>query len=103
VGEDDSNTYSEIVEDERAVNPYDELEDKTVTGMLLDMVQHLDEREATILRYRFGLDGGNEKTLEEVGVKFGVTRERVRQLQNLALRKLRKMIEKLEKDKTQES
>jgi len=103
VGEDDSNTYSEIVEDERAVNPYDELEDKTVTGMLLDMVQHLDEREATILRYRFGLDGGNEKTLEEVGVKFGVTRERVRQLQNLALRKLRKMIEKLEKDKSQES
>jgi len=103
VGDDDSNTYSEIVEDERAVNPYEELEDKTVTGMLLDMVQHLDDREATILRYRFGLDGGAEKTLEEVGVKFGVTRERVRQLQNLALRKLRKMIEKLEKDKSKES
>ena len=47
-------------------------------------------------RYRFGLDGGTEKTLEEVGEKFGVTRERVRQIQNIALNKLRKMIEKLE-------
>ena len=102
VGDDDSNTYSEIVEDERAVNPYDELEDKTVTGMLQEMVKHLDDREATILRFRFGLDGGNEKTLEEVGEKFGVTRERVRQIQNLALRKLRKMIEKLEKSKAKE-
>ena len=103
VGDDDSNSYSEIVEDTRAVNPYDELEDKTVTGMLQDMVKHLDAREATILRFRFGLDGGNEKTLEEVGEKFGVTRERVRQIQNLALRKLRKMIEKLEKTKNKES
>jgi RNA polymerase primary sigma factor len=102
VGDDDSNSYSEIVEDERAVNPYEELEDKTVTGMLQDMVKHLDDREATILRFRFGLDGGNEKTLEEVGEKFGVTRERVRQIQNLALRKLRKMIERLEKTKHKE-
>ena len=102
IGDDDSNNFSEMVEDERAVNPYEELEDKTVTGMLQDMVKHLDNREATILRYRFGLDGGPEKTLEEVGVKFGVTRERVRQIQNLALRKLRKMIEKLEKTKVKE-
>jgi RNA polymerase primary sigma factor len=103
VGDENSNNFSEMVEDERAVNPYDELEDKTVSGMLQDMVKHLDFREATILRFRFGLDGGNEKTLEEVGEKFGVTRERVRQIQNLALRKLRKMIEKLEKTKTKES
>ncbi len=102
VGDDESNNFSEIVEDERAVNPYDELEDKTVVGMLQDMVKHLDEREATILRYRFGLDGGSEKTLEEVGAKFGVTRERVRQIQNLALRKLRKMIERLERTKPKE-
>jgi RNA polymerase primary sigma factor len=99
IGDDDSNNFSDVVQDENAVSPYENLEDKTVTGMLQDMVQHLNEREATILRYRFGLDGGTEKTLEEVGVKFGVTRERVRQIQNLALRKLRKMIEKLEKEK----
>jgi RNA polymerase primary sigma factor len=103
IGDDDSNNFSEMVEDERAINPYEELEDKTVTGMLQDMVKHLDAREATILRFRFGLDGGNEKTLEEVGEKFGVTRERVRQIQNLALRKLRKMIEKLEKSKSKEN
>jgi RNA polymerase primary sigma factor len=102
IGDEDSNSYAEIVEDENATSPYDNLEDKTVTGMLQDMVKHLDEREATILRFRFGLDGGSEKTLEEVGVKFGVTRERVRQIQNLALRKLRKMIEKLEKEKKSE-
>ncbi|MBI3192457.1 MAG: RNA polymerase sigma factor RpoD/SigA, partial [Pedosphaera parvula] len=67
-----------------------------VTSMLQDMVKTLDPREATILRYRFGLDGGSEKTLEEVGARFGVTRERVRQIQNIALRKLRKLIEKKE-------
>ncbi len=103
IGDDSTNSFSDMVEDDRAVNPYEELEDKTVVTMLTDMVKHLDEREATILRFRFGLDGGTEKTLEEVGVKFGVTRERVRQIQNLALRKLRKMIEKLEKNKHQES
>jgi RNA polymerase primary sigma factor len=103
IGDDDSNNFSEVVEDERAVDPYHELEDKTVVNMLQDMVKHLNEREATILQYRFGLDGGTERTLEEVGVKFNVTRERVRQIQNLALRKLRKMIEKLEKNKSRET
>jgi RNA polymerase primary sigma factor len=97
IGDDDSNSYSEIVQDENAIDPYENLEDKTVNGMLEEMVTKLDSREATILRFRFGLDGGNEKTLEEVGEKFGVTRERVRQIQNIALRKLRKMIEKFER------
>jgi RNA polymerase primary sigma factor len=102
IGDDDSNNFSDVVQDENATSPYENLEDKTVVNMLQDMVKHLDEREATILRYRFGLDGGTEKTLEEVGVKFGVTRERVRQIQNLALIKLRKMIEKLEKEKNKD-
>jgi len=97
--DEDSNSYSEVVADENATSPYDQLEDKTVTAMLEEMVKKLDPREATILRFRFGLDGGAEKTLEEVGEKFGVTRERVRQIQNIALRKLRKMIEKLEAKK----
>ncbi len=97
IGDDDSNSFSEIVQDENADDPYEQLEDKTVTGMLEEMVKKLDTREATILRYRFGLDGGTEKTLEEVGEKFGVTRERVRQIQNIALRKMRKMIERFER------
>src|SRR3989442_10900874 len=96
IGDEDSNNFSEVVQDENAATPYQELEEKTVSAMLQEMVKTLDSREATILRYRFGLDGGSEKTLEEVGQKFGVTRERVRQIQNIALTKLRKMIEKLE-------
>jgi RNA polymerase primary sigma factor len=96
IGDDESNNFAEVVQDENADTPYEQLEDKTVTGMLHEMIKTLDPREATILRYRFGLDGGSERTLEEVGQKFGVTRERVRQIQNIALNKLRKMIEKLE-------
>ncbi len=96
IGDDDSNNFSEVVEDESADTPYEKLEEKTVVRMLQEMVKTLEPREATILSFRFGLDGGTEKTLEEVGVKFGVTRERVRQIQNIALNKLRRMIEKLE-------
>src|SRR5262245_38313935 len=96
IGDDDSNNYSEVIADENAETPYEQLEDQTVTNMLQEMVKTLDPREATILRYRFGLDGGSEKTLEEVGEKFGVTRERVRQIQNIALNKLRRMIERIE-------
>jgi RNA polymerase primary sigma factor len=100
IGDEDSNNFAEIVQDENATTPYENLEDKTVTDMLREMVTTLDPREETILRFRFGLDGGTEKTLEEVGKKFGVTRERVRQIQNIALKKLRRMIEKLEATKT---
>ncbi len=96
IGDDDSNSFAEVVEDERAEDPYEKLEEKTVNLMLEDMMTRLDPREATILQYRFGLDGGSEKTLEEVGAKFGVTRERIRQIQNIALTKLRRMVEKLE-------
>jgi RNA polymerase primary sigma factor len=100
IGDEDSNNFAEVVQDEAADTPYEQLEEKTVTRMLQEMVKTLDPREATILRARFGLDGGPERTLEEVGEKFGVTRERVRQIQNIALKKLRKMIEKLEAAKT---
>jgi RNA polymerase primary sigma factor len=99
IGDEDSNSFAEVVQDEAAEDPYTQLEDKTVTAMLRQLVKTLDHREATILRARFALDGGTEQTLEEVGKKFGVTRERVRQIQNVALRKLRKMIEKLEEQK----
>src|SRR5215471_8958359 len=99
IGDEDSNNFAEVVQDESADTPYEQLEEKTVTRMLQEMVKTLDPREATILRARFGLDGGPQKTLEEVGQKFGVTRERVRQIQNIALKKLRKMIEKMETTK----
>jgi RNA polymerase primary sigma factor len=96
IGDDESGNLADIVSDENASSPYQQLEDKTITDMLGSLVDRLQPREADILRYRFGLDGGQERTLEEVGLKFGVTRERIRQLQNLALRKLRRMIERIE-------
>jgi RNA polymerase primary sigma factor len=99
IGDEDSNSFAEIVQDDNAESPYEQLEDKTVVGMLQEMVKRLDAREAAILRARFALEGGTEQTLEEVGEQFGVTRERVRQIQNIALKKLRKMIEKLEAQK----
>jgi len=94
IGDDDSNNFSDVVEDESATSPYENLKDKTVIGMLQDMVTHLDPREATILRFRFGLDGAR-KNAGGSRPEIRVTRERVRQIQNLALRKLRKMIENL--------
>jgi len=99
ISDEDSNNFAEVVQDENAESPYEQLEDKTVTNMLQDLVKSLDPREATILSARFGLDGGSEKTLEDVGAKFGVTRERVRQIQNIALKKLRRMIERIESKK----
>ncbi len=100
VGDDDnSDTLGDLVEDEHAHTPYQDLEEKTVTLMLREMVATLSPREEEILRFRFGLDGGAEKTLEDVGVRFGVTRERVRQIQNIALLRLRKMIERVERVK----
>src|SRR5678815_5190706 len=62
-----------------------------------DLLSVLDEREKKIIFSRFGLDGRKAKTLEEVGKKFGVTRERIRQLQNIALMKLRRALQKKEK------
>ncbi len=93
LGDDDTSRLADLVPDERAENPFRELDDKTTTDMVRELITKLDAREARILRYRFGLDGGTEKTLEEVGKYFGVTRERIRQLQNVALAKLRKWIE----------
>jgi len=96
LGDDEVARLADIVRDEKAASPYEQLEEKTVTNMLGELVGRLNPREASVLRFRFGLDGGPERTLEEVGEKFGVTRERIRQLQNLALKKLRKMIQVLE-------
>lgn len=94
--EGDSHLFGDIIEDEHAETPYEQLEEKSVNGMLRGLVKALPPREASILTFRFGLDGGNERTLEEVGQKFGVTRERVRQIQMLTLRKLRRLIERRE-------
>ncbi len=93
MGDDDSNVLAEVVADEGARTPYEALEEKTLLAMLNDLLDRLEPRQRRILSCRFGLDGGGEKTLEEIGEKFGLTRERIRQLQNEALSKLRRMID----------
>ena len=97
IGDEDSSSYSEVIGDEHAVNPYDALSEKNMYGQLDDLMEILDEREAKIIASRFGLEGKTPMTLEEVGHEFGVTRERIRQLQNIALDKMRKTLRKREK------
>ncbi len=95
-GDGDHATFGEIVGDENAVNPFDSLRKRNLSADLRAMINALDPREAEIIKLRFGLDGAGELTLEEVGKKFRVTRERVRQLQNIALSKIRKAMAKNE-------
>jgi RNA polymerase primary sigma factor len=101
IGDDDANSLRDIVPDEKQSTPYRDLEDKTVRQMLEGMIVDLDVREQNILRKRFGYDGGDGLTLEEIGQEYGVTRERIRQIEAVALRKLRRMIEKIEKSQSQ--
>ena len=97
VGEDsDSSTFGEIIGDESAVAPDEGLMERNLNRDLSDMVNALDAREAEIIKLRFGLEGRDELTLEEVGRKFNVTRERIRQLEYLALTKMRKAMTKNE-------
>jgi RNA polymerase primary sigma factor len=96
VHEDDSAEFSDIIGDEHAVNPFEALDNKSMHGELDELLDTLDEREHRIIDARFGLDGKKPMTLEEVGVEFGVTRERIRQLQNIALQKMRKALRRKE-------
>jgi RNA polymerase primary sigma factor len=97
IGDDDSTAFGEIVGDEDAQTPFELFRDKNMRDELSELLAVLDDREREIIFKRFGLDGGKPKTLEEVGKKFGVTRERIRQLQNIALAKLRRAFAKREK------
>ena len=87
---------ADVVKDENTFSPYEQLEEKTKTHMLHELLDSLEPREAEILRHRFGLNGITERTLDEIGRDFGLTRERIRQIQEIALKKLRRQIEKLE-------
>jgi RNA polymerase primary sigma factor len=89
IDNDDSIELGETVGDEKARTPFELLSDKNLRDQMSDLFTVLDTRERKIILKRFGLDGGKPKTLEEVGKLFGVTRERIRQLQNLALAKMR--------------
>lgn len=85
--------FSEIIPDEKTISPDTIVEDNETLKYMLSLTAHLDERERRILELRFGLNGQRSRTLEEVSQKIGRTRERIRQIQNQALEKLRVMIE----------
>jgi len=96
MSDEDGTQFGEIVGDDSAVDPAENLSDKNMQEEVADLLRVLDERERKIIMSRFGLDGGSTRTLEEVGERFGVTRERIRQLQNIALAKLRRALRKRE-------
>ena len=102
IGEDDSSTLGELVPDEKAKNPFEKLQSKSLIGDVNQVLSQLEPREADIIRLRFGLEGRDPLTLEEVGAKIGVTRERIRQLQEQALRQLRKNMATYQKQRTAE-
>ena|SRR5438105_14526194 len=96
IAENDSTEFSEVIGDDEAQTPFELLRDKNLLGEVEGLLEVLDPREKKIISQRFGLDGGKPKTLEDVGKDFGITRERIRQLQNIALAKLRRALSKKE-------
>lgn len=81
-------SLGEMIMDERMKSPEDELVESDVLARVMDMLNEMDIREATVLRMRFGLDEHDAHTLKEIGEKLGLTRERVRQIETEALKKL---------------
>ena len=96
LGDDADSQYSDIIEDEAAASPFETLRSKTMREEIQKRVKELPPREAEILVLRYGLDGRGPRTLEEVGKQFKVTRERIRQIQEIALNRLRRRVESLE-------
>lgn len=89
VGDDEDSYLGDFIPDETSVTPYDLTSKKLLKENLEEVLAALSEREAKVLKMRFGLGGKRAMTLEEVGREFGVTRERIRQIEAKALRKLK--------------
>ena len=89
VGEDGDTELQDYIENRNTPNPFHEVKQSLLAEDIGKAIDDLTEREASILKLRFGLDGERKHTLEELGIKFSITRERIRQIQKSALRKLR--------------
>ena len=89
IGEEEDSHLGDFIEDEAALDPADAASMMLLKEQIADVLKTLAPREAEVLRLRFGLEDGRSRTLEEVGQNFGVTRERIRQIEAKALRKLR--------------
>jgi RNA polymerase primary sigma factor len=96
IGDDDSTEFGEVIGDEEAQTPFELLRHKNLLREMDGLLDVLDKREMTIISQRFGLDGGEPRTLANVAKNFGISRERIRQLQNSALAKLRRALSKRE-------
>ena len=96
ISDDDLTEFGESVADEQARTPFELLRDKDLHNDVDGLLEVLDDREKEIISQRFGFGGGEQKTLEEIGRKFRVSRERIRQLQNEALSKLRRALSQKE-------
>jgi RNA polymerase primary sigma factor len=88
VGDEEDSLLGDFIAD-TAPSPYDTASKQLLKDNIREVLETLTPREAKVLVYRFGLEGGKPMTLEEVGKKFGVTRERIRQIEAKALRKLK--------------
>ena len=88
--EDDDSDLTRFLADENTRSPEEQVLDQALTGLTREALSRLGPREAAVLAMRFGLEDGDEHTLEEVGKRFGLTRERIRQIQSKAYRELRK-------------
>jgi RNA polymerase primary sigma factor len=102
IGDGDDTEFGDIVGDENAINPFDNLRSKSLLNDMTRMLDQLEPREAEIIRLRYGLDGEKPRTLEEVGQAFDITRERVRQLQNMAISRMRKVMTSNERQRSAE-
>lgn len=89
VGEDQESFLGDFIPDESQLSPVDQASKQLLKGHLDEVLATLSDREARVLKLRFGLEGNKQMTLEEVGKVFGVTRERIRQIEAKALRKLK--------------
>ena len=96
VRDNDDTRFADLVCDENSETAFESLDESTRHDMVLELLERLDTREISVIRERFGLNGRSERTLEQIGQRFGVTRERIRQIEAGALRKLRKLVERRE-------
>ena len=102
VNEDSNTSFGELVGDENQASPFEDLATKMRNLDIRSVLAELEPREAEIIMLRFGLDGSKPLTLEEVGDRFDVTRERIRQIQSLAIRRMRELLTDKNKQRTKE-
>ncbi len=100
VGVDGDTSFGELIGDENQTTPLENLQQKSIHNDIQSVIALLDQREGEIIRLRFGLDGDHPLTLEEVGEAFKITRERVRQIQTIAIHKMRRIMTENERQRS---